>query len=84
MKVKVRDLKLGDTVRIDAFGPYQDALVYRLRNGGADLYRPYMTHHDFTYGSEPTVIPLIGHEDFWLDGNAEVTRVRESVLPEGR
>jgi len=84
MKVKVRDLKLGDVVQIVGFGPFQDALVYRFRDGGADLFRPYMTHHDFTYGQSPTIIPLIGHEDFWLDGDYDVIRVRESALAEGK
>jgi hypothetical protein len=63
MKVKIKDLKLADVVRL---GDYQfaDAVVKQIKETQVILFRPYATTADFSYTGG--VIPLIGIEEVIL------------------
>ncbi len=72
--VAIKDLKLGDTIRLGT-GTYEDATVYRInKDGSVQVWRPYVTTADFSYTGG--VIPYLGIEDFALSGR-EVERIQE-------
>jgi len=74
-KVAIKDLKLGDVIRLGINGTYEDATVYRInKNGSVQVWRPYVQTADFSYTGG--VIPYIGIEDFALSGR-DVDRIRE-------
>ena len=74
MLVPIKDLKLGDVVRLGLSG-YEDATVYRQNpDGSVQVWRSYVTTADFSYTGG--VIPYLGIEDFALSGR-DVERVRE-------
>ena len=74
-KSKVRDLNLGDIVRVSSGMEYSSATVYRkLDDGSACVWRPYVHTGDFTYTGG--VIPYIGLEDFTLSPDSEVEVLR--------
>ena len=74
-KVAIKDLKLGDVIRLGMSGTYEDATVYRInKDGSVQVWRPYVTTADFSYTGG--VIPYIGIEDFALSGR-DVDRIHE-------
>ena len=75
-KVSASELQLGDVVRVTE-GEYSTATVYRLVDGAAQVWRPYVAVSDFSYTGG--VIPTIGIEDFTLRG--EVTLLRRLEVP---
>jgi hypothetical protein len=66
MMVELKDLKLGDVVRLD-LQAYGDATVRKINaDGTVVVFRPYVHSEDFSYTGG--VICYIGTEDVTLHG----------------
>ena len=73
-KISVKDLRLGDIIRLDT-QEYSYATVRCLNeNGTVQIVRPYIHCGDFQYTGG--VITYIGTEDFALLPNTDVVLVR--------
>jgi len=64
MKVKIKDLKLADTVRMYPDMKFCDSVVKQIEYERVILFRPYATTADFSYTGG--VIPFIGIEEVVL------------------
>jgi len=74
MQVEIKDLKLGDVVRLD-MQAYGCATVRKINEDGTVIvFRPYIQTADFSYTGG--VICYIGTEDFTLHGGP-VERVQK-------
>ena len=71
MKLKVRDLRLGDTVRLGGSSPFMDAIVAEVNHDYVKVQRPYARCDDFSYSDPPRVIVLTGMETFSLMKSSE-------------
>lgn len=73
-KVKVRDMKLADTVRYTSFCEWNVAIVKQITATDVVLFRPYGTCADFSYtggvicyvGIEEYTVPLSSEYDYEL------------------
>jgi len=77
MKVKVKDLKIRDVVRVaDTGAPFLDAVVIRITEQMVTFFRPYIYFSERD-GREDVANPLIGREEFSVhrsDTEIEVLR----------
>lgn len=64
MKVKIKDLRLADVVRLYEDFSFPDSVVRQIKDGKVILFRPYATTADFSYTGG--VIPYIGIEEVTL------------------
>lgn len=79
IKVKARDLQLGDVVVLEAINAYHTATVKKIAEGLVTFLRPYTQTADFTCGSN--VICYIGIEEFAVSaGDYEYDLVERKVL----
>ena len=74
-QARVKDLRLGDTVRIFSM-EYGTATVYQiLETGDCKVWRPYVHTGDFRYSGN-RIVPYVGMEDFTLYNDQTVTVLR--------
>jgi len=77
MKVKVKDLKIRDVVRVaDTGEPFLDAVVIRITEQMVTFFRPYIYFSEVDE-REDVANPLIGREEFSVyrsDTEIEVLR----------
>lgn len=65
MKVKYKDLKVKDIVRMsDTGAPFLDAVVIKVTEQMVTFFRPYIHFSDLDAGREDIVNPYIGREEF--------------------
>lgn len=84
MKIQVKELNLGDVVRVFT-DKYSDCTVYRKdTEGNVSVWRPYVKTDDVSYSGGNgalQVIPSIGLEDFSLYNTSEVELVYRNPTP---
>jgi hypothetical protein len=80
MKVKVKDLKIRDLVRVSDTGePFLDAAVTKITEQIVTLSRPYILFSEID--REDIANPLIGREDFVIyRSDTEIELIRRGHL----
>lgn len=76
VKMKARDLQLGDVIDIGSMGSagWTTAIVKQIEGGNVHLFRPYGTTADFSYtggvicyvGMEQYTVPLSSDMEFYV------------------
>lgn len=79
MKIKIRDLQIGDIVALDFSGGFNHAMVKNKTEKEVILYRPYLARPTFTYTGG--AIMLTGHEtiNYSIDSNTEFELVEKGA-----
>ena len=62
MKMAIKDLQLGDTIRISPFGTWNTAIVKQVTEKEVTIFRPYGTTASFSYTGG--VICYLGIEEY--------------------
>jgi len=69
MKIKAKDLKLADTIVLNATMPFNRGVVNKVESGTIRVFRPYVQTADFSYTDG--VICYIGIEEFSFTPNPD-------------
>lgn len=84
MKIKCKDLKVRDVVRVaDTGEPFLDAVVIRVTEQMVTFFRPYI-HFSDTDEREDIANPYIGREEFLVyrsDTEIELIRRGDNAIP---
>lgn len=76
--VPVKDLQLGDVVRLSDIGPFMDATVKQIKDGAVTLLRCYVASEGFSYTGG--VICTFGYEEcvYLLTHSQPMNRIRKA------
>lgn len=66
MLLRPDEMRLGDVIQCFN-GPFGTGVVVKITDDAVTIHRPYAITSDFSYGSEPSVIPYQGSEtlSYW-------------------